>query len=72
VPSLNAMRAVYFSFVTITTVGYGEIQPKASDWLSQALILAELIVGIFFVAVLIGRITSHVVIQKPSEWATGK
>jgi len=44
----------YFSFVTLTTLGYGEIAPLADGVRSLAIL--ESIVGILFPAILIGRI----------------
>ncbi len=42
---------IYFSVTTITTVGLSEIKPGSAMLLPQALVSAELIVGIFWVVV---------------------
>ncbi|MEL7060730.1 MAG: ion channel, partial [Acidobacteriota bacterium] len=49
-------NAVYFSFVTLTTLGYGDITPKSE--LAQTLVVVEAIIGQLFVAILIGRLVS--------------
>ena len=36
---LNPISAVYFSFVTITTLGYGDFIPLANAWYIQALVV---------------------------------
>ena len=46
----------YFSFVTLTTVGYGDIAPVSST--ARALSNLESLVGILYPAVLIGRLLS--------------
>ena len=45
---------LFFSFTTLTTVGYGDIVP-VSDY-ARMLSITEQIVGLFFVAVLIARL----------------
>jgi uncharacterized membrane protein len=45
---------VYFSFITLSTVGYGDITP-ATQFVRSVVIL-QVITGVFFVAVLIGRL----------------
>lgn len=45
---------LYFSFVTLTTLGYGEISPSAP--LSQMLAWAEAVVGQLYLAILIARL----------------
>ncbi|TCL01596.1 ion channel [Shimia isoporae] len=48
---------VYFSMITMTTVGYGEITPAAS--LPRILTGMQAIVGTMFVAIFIGRIVGR-------------
>jgi hypothetical protein len=45
---------VYFSFTTLTTLGYGDIAPV--NPVSQALAIAEAILGVLTVALIIGRL----------------
>ncbi len=50
------LGTVYFSFVTLTTVGYGDITPV--DTAARSLAIAEALVGQLFPAVLIARLVS--------------
>lgn len=45
---------LYYSFVTLTTVGYGDITPASSG--ARALSNLESLVGVLFPAILIGRL----------------
>jgi voltage-gated potassium channel len=47
---------IYFSFITLTTLGYGDITPQTQG--AGALCQAEAIVGQFFIAVLVARLVS--------------
>lgn len=52
---------VYFSFVTIATVGYGDILPLSK--FSRILVVAEVIIGIGWITVVFAAITAY--LQKP-------
>ncbi len=45
---------LYFSFTTITTLGYGDILPRSE--IAKRLVCIEVVTGVLFVAVFIGRI----------------
>ena len=47
---------LYFSFVTLTTLGYGDISPASA--LAQALAYLQAVVGQFYVAVLVAGLVS--------------
>lgn len=47
-------QAVYFSFITFATVGYGDILP-VNPW-SRALASLEGMIGVLYVAMLVGRL----------------
>ena len=47
---------LYYSFVTLTTVGYGDVTPVSSA--ARALSNLESLLGILYPAVLIGRLLS--------------
>jgi voltage-gated potassium channel len=53
---------VYFSFVTLSTVGYGDITPASQ--LVRSVVILQVIAGVFFVAVLIGRLVD---LYRPSS-----
>jgi hypothetical protein len=50
------MAFVYFSFVTMTTLGYGDI--TATTEISQALVIIETLMGQLYLAILIARLVS--------------
>jgi voltage-gated potassium channel len=54
--TLDSFSAFYFSFMTLTTVGYGDITPLSRA--ARVLSLSEAIVGMFYIAVLISRLVS--------------
>lgn len=56
VHSMNGFTGFYFSFITLSTVGYGDITPvsRAARWLAAM----EAMIGLLYVAVLIARLVS--------------
>ena len=56
VQSMNGFTGFYFSFITLSTVGYGDITPvsRVARWLAAM----EAITGLLYVAVLIARLVS--------------
>lgn len=50
----NFAAAVYFSFVTITTLGYGDISPALP--VARFLVVMEAIVGVFYMAILVASL----------------
>ncbi len=54
--SMNGFTGFYFSFITLSTVGYGDITPvsHAARWLAAM----EAMTGLLYVAVLIARLVS--------------
>ncbi len=61
---------IYFSFVTLTTLGYGDMSPVSS--LAKTLAYFEAVVGQLFLAVTIARLISLEVSQKDSDDAPGE
>jgi voltage-gated potassium channel len=53
---LDPFSALYFSFITLCTVGYGDIAPVSK--VARMLALVEAITGLFYMAVLISRLVS--------------
>jgi voltage-gated potassium channel len=50
------MRGIYFSFVTLATLGYGDIVP-ASD-VARGLAILEAVIGQFYLTVVVARLVS--------------
>jgi hypothetical protein len=63
--SMNGFTGFYFSFITLSTVGYGDITPvsQAARWLAAM----EAMTGLLYVAVLIARLVSLYSSPKPED-----
>lgn len=62
---LDSFSAFYFSFITLCTVGYGDITPVSRA--ARMLAVIEAITGLFYMAVLISRLVSlHASSSTPS------
>lgn len=58
---------LYFSLVTITTLGYGDIQPTL--WLSKSLVIFEIVFGLGFVLLLFTMLISlYIDIQRKKKY----
>jgi hypothetical protein len=55
----------YYSFVTLTTVGYGDITPVHP--IARALAMVEALVGQLYPAILIARLVSLQIMSEPSD-----
>ena len=53
---LHGFDALYFSFTTLTTIGYGDIIPATGP--ARMLAMLEAIIGTMYVAVLVARLVS--------------
>ena len=53
---------VYFSFVTLTTLGYGDITPINGT--ARVLVYAEAVFGIFYMAVLVAGLVSVYMVER--------
>ena len=62
--SMKGFNSLYFSFVTLSTVGYGDITPAASS--VRMLAAAEAIIGLLYVGVLIARLVAIHSTSKPN------
>ena len=56
VHSMNGFNGIYFSFITLSTVGYGDITPVSRA--ARGLAAMEATTGMLYVAVLIARLVS--------------
>ena len=52
--SRQPRNLIYFSFVTLTTVGYGDVHPVHAA--ARSLAVAEALVGQLYLAILIGSL----------------
>jgi voltage-gated potassium channel len=60
----------YFSFTTLTAVGYGDIVPRSAG--AQTMVILEAIMGQFYLLVLIGRLVRlHIVHGENSRRGAG-
>lgn len=56
IPNFPLSTAIYFSFVTLATLGYGDIVPKSE--VARGVTIVEAVVGQLYLAVLITRLMS--------------
>ena len=54
--TLDGFSAFYFSFITLCTVGYGDITPVSR--VARMLAVTEAVTGLFYIAVLISRLVT--------------
>jgi len=54
--AMVGFEAIYFSFETLTTVDFGDIIPVTR--IARTLVMAEAVVGVFYMAILIARLVS--------------
>ena len=52
---LRPTNFIYFSFTTLTSTGYGDVVPRIAH--AQALAILEQLAGVFYIAILIARLT---------------
>ena len=53
---MTGFTGLYFSFITLSTVGYGDIIPASG--LARMLAMVEAVFGMFYVALLVARLVS--------------
>ena len=53
---MSGFTAIYFSFITLATLGYGDITPAAD--IARMLAMLEAMTGTLFVGVMIARLVS--------------
>lgn len=52
-------QILYFSTITITTLGYGDFVPSRSGTMVQILVIKEVLTGLFFVAGVLARVINR-------------
>jgi len=63
--SMKGLNGLYFSFITLSTVGYGDITPVSK--VARMLAAAEATTGLLYVAVLIARLVALHATRKSNE-----
>jgi hypothetical protein len=61
----ESVRYIYYSFVTLTTLGYGDITPVRP--LAGAVAYIEAVFGVFYVAILVGALVALLLSRRPEK-----
>ncbi len=61
----NFSQMAYFSFVTLTTLGYGDISPNTP--FAQVAVYMEAIAGVFYMAIVVASLVSAGLAQKETQ-----
>lgn len=61
--AMDGLTALYFSFITLCTVGYGDITPVSRG--ARMLAVLEAVTGLFYMTVLVSRLVSIYTPQRP-------
>lgn len=61
----NLSTTTYFSFVTLTTLGYGDISPALP--LAQVIVIVEAVIGMFYLAAIVASLVGSIKHQKISS-----
>ena len=61
----NLPDIIYFSFVTLTTLGFGDLLPISP--IARFLVYMEAIVGVFYMAIIVSSLVSISISNKPKE-----
>lgn len=64
-PAHAYLTFMYYSFVTLTTIGYGDITPVSAA--ARGLSVLEAIIGQFYIAVLVARLVSLQIIHSATD-----
>ena len=67
--TMDGFNAFYFSFITLSTVGYGDVIPLSKG--ARMLAVTEAVAGLFYIAVLISRLVAIYSSRQASPQATG-
>ena len=69
--SPHAAKLLYYSFVTLTTLGYGDIRPRSE--LAQMMAVAEAVIGQLYLAIFVARLVALYVHdgQRPGRLDSG-
>jgi predicted permease len=49
------IRACYFSIVTMTTLGFGDMYANSASWLGHILLIGQVLIGYILLAALVTR-----------------
>jgi voltage-gated potassium channel len=63
--SLSFVRLNYYAFVTLTTLGFGDVSPRTPP--AQMLSVAIAVSGVFYLAAVMGVLISRLTLQDASE-----
>ena len=66
-PSRQLNDLIYFSFITLTTVGYGDVHPVHPA--ARSLAVAEALVGQLYLAILIASLVGMAIQERPPKYA---
>jgi hypothetical protein len=69
-PDLSLASAIYFSFVTLATTGYGDLVPRSLP--ARGLAIVEAVAGQLYLAVMVARLVSLYVIETPRGRGRGQ
>jgi voltage-gated potassium channel Kch len=61
-PDFSPVNAIYFSFVTLATLGYGDIVPRTDA--ARGIAIVEAVLGQLYLAVLVARLVSSYVAKR--------
>jgi uncharacterized membrane protein len=67
--SMEGFNAFYFSFVTLSTIGFGDIAPVSN--VARMLVVMEAITGLFYMAILIARLVSMQPLRRSAGRSSG-
>ncbi len=61
----QGVQYIYYSFVTLTTLGYGDVTPVRP--LASAVAYIEAVIGIFYIAILVGTLIGLMMSRAPKK-----